>query len=429
MASKGWERSRNLKITNRLALGFNAKMEVETIPGTIVTVNLAELAALDNIAAADLQKIDGITNGAGLASKALVLDASNDITMPGVITFAEPQEYDANTGITAFAGGGVGSAVALTGEFNNITTCATVNDSVKLPAAALGLLITVKNSGAAAASIFPATDDSIDALAADLSVQCPVGATMTFRAISAVVWETQEVFYSSAPSTLSGGFGLKAVDNAADHEVLLANASHGQDTVHSLPDPGGATGTVMLLEGAQTVVGVQTVANPALSAEHGAGAIGTGTQTAPQTRRWTENGVIVTQIKFDVTGLQSMNTANDIIGLVSGAPDAYIGRYVVATDGVVFKTTLACLETPVGGDNDINIVANSSSTLGYNDAGGTSNVVTDIGNSAIGESYENLTPGLTPNDYIYLGAGTGDLDVEYSAGMYVLTLYGHAVLA
>lgn len=43
------------------------------------TIDLAELAALDSIGAADLAKIDGITNGTAAAGKALVLGSSGEI--------------------------------------------------------------------------------------------------------------------------------------------------------------------------------------------------------------------------------------------------------------------------------------------------------------------------------------------------------------
>lgn len=162
--------------------------------------------------------------------------------------FDLPQRYDANTTITAFATGGQASATALTGEFNNVTTCATSGDSVKLPTAAAGLKVTVKNSGAASLAVFPATSDSINALAIDLSVNIPVGGKLTFRAIDTTVWETNEVFVSPAPTTQRGEFVFKAADNAADYEVVLTNASHGQATTTTIPDPAGATGTVVLEE-------------------------------------------------------------------------------------------------------------------------------------------------------------------------------------
>jgi hypothetical protein len=236
--AKGSQRQRNLIIGDKLTFASNGIIRVKN-GNDYDEIDLSELTVLDVVA------------GTGEASKAMVLDSSGDITMPGVITFAEPQEYDSNTAITAFATGGQASATALTGEFNNITTCATAGDSVKLPAAALGLNITVKNSGAASLAVFPNTSDSINALAVNLSINVPVGGTVTFNAISAVVYETNEVLSVSASTTQTGEFGIKATDNAADHEILLTNASHGQATVHSIPDPGASTANIDVSGAAQ----------------------------------------------------------------------------------------------------------------------------------------------------------------------------------
>lgn len=161
------------------------------------------------------------------------------------------------------------------------------------------------------------------------------------------------------------------------------------------------------------------------AAEHGAGAIGTA--VAPKTYRRNENGVIITQTKFDLTGLASVATANDVIGLAAGGV-AYIGRNVVATNGVIFKVELSCLETPVGGDDDVNVVANASGTLEYDGAGGTT-YLSNSGDLLAGQTIQNLVPALTADHYFYLTAGTGDTAAAYTAGMYVLTTYGHALLA
>ena len=167
-------------------------------------------------------------------------------------TLTTPQEYDTNTTITAFATGGQGSATALTGEINNITVCATAGDSVALPTAKLGLMITVKNSGAASGAVFPATGDSINALDANLSVNLPVGGMLTFSAISSTVWETNEALSLTAPTTQTGELVIKAAANAADYEVIVTNASHGQATTHTLTDPGQATGVITSLTAALT---------------------------------------------------------------------------------------------------------------------------------------------------------------------------------
>ncbi len=161
------------------------------------------------------------------------------------------------------------------------------------------------------------------------------------------------------------------------------------------------------------------------TAEHGPGAIGTA--AAPTTTRWTEAGVIVTQFKIDLTGLKSKNTAADVIGLAS-AVDAYIGRNVVATNGIIFKMSIACLETPATGDDDINVIAIANSGLGYDEAGGTDFGI-NSGDLVAGMVVENLVQSApAAGEYFYLTAGTGNLDAVYTAGMLVVTWYGHPLL-
>lgn len=170
------------------------------------------------------------------------------------------------------------------------------------------------------------------------------------------------------------------------------------------------------------------------SAEHGTGAIGTGAIGAPQTYRWIENGVIITQIKFDITGLGVKGTAaNDVIGIVSTAPDAYIGKNVVATNGVIFKAELTCIETPGEGTatitQDIDIATNASGTLGYDEAAGAARLI-NAGSVSIGQTVVNLVPALTANHYYYIvEADTAATTGIYDAGMFILTTYGHPVLA
>lgn len=194
----------------------------------------------------------------------------------------------------------------------------------------------------------------------------------------------------------------------------------------------GAASKAVVLDGSGNYTlpntGTLTLGNLATaqeSTEHGAGAIGTA--VAPKTYRWTENGIIITQTKFDLTGLASVATANDVIGLAAGGA-AYIGRYVVSTCGIIFKSQLACLETPAGGDNDVNVVANSSAVLAYDGAGGTT-YLSNSGDLLAGQSVELLLQTMTANNYLYLTAGTGDTAGTYTAGQYVLTTWGHALVS
>lgn len=181
------------------------------------------------------------------------------------------------------------------------------------------------------------------------------------------------------------------------------------------------------LTGAVTgnVTGEVNPLGDAETAEHAAGAIGDG--VAPVTYRYNApNGDIITEIRVDVSGLKSKDTVNDAIGIADGS-DAYLGQYTAAIFGVLYKMELICLETPVGGDDDINVVFNAAADLGYDDAAGTTGL--DAGALTLGVAVEDLSPGVSEDDYIYLSAGTGDTDVAYTEGMYIIRFYGHAILS
>ena len=170
----------------------------------------------------------------------------------------------------------------------------------------------------------------------------------------------------------------------------------------------------------------------AVTAEHGAGAIGSGTQTAPQTRRWAEAGVIITQIKFDITGFGVLGTAADeVIGLVAGGV-AYIGRNVVATNGIIFRAELSCIEVPGQGTatitQDIDISTAASAAL-EKDGDGTSARLINTAALVAGETVVNNVPAVTANHYYYIvSAGTAATTGVYNAGQFILTTYGHPLL-
>ena len=165
---------------------------------------------------------------------------------------------------------------------------------------------------------------------------------------------------------------------------------------------------------------------------YGAGAIGTGDIGAPELRRFTENGVIVTQIKVDLTGLAAKGgAANDAIGLAAGGA-AFIYRNVVADNGIIFKVELACIELPAEASgtltDDINLTWNTSGTIAYDAGVGTGSQL-DAGAMVAGQVVEQLAPAITANHYLYLTEGSTEAsDCVFNAGQYVITLYGHALL-
>jgi hypothetical protein len=95
----------------------------------------------------------------------------------------------ARTGITAFAGGGQGSATALTAAFNRVTTVATAGDSVRLPLATPGATCVVFNRGAASMNVFPATGQSINALSANTALAVAAGNSARFVCVAAGIWD------------------------------------------------------------------------------------------------------------------------------------------------------------------------------------------------------------------------------------------------
>lgn len=92
-------------------------------------------------------------------------------------------------GITAFAGGGQGSAVALTSTINRVTTVATAADSVRLPAAVAGAVVFVANAAAAnSMNVFPATGESINALSANAAFAMAANTRAAFFCAVNGVW-------------------------------------------------------------------------------------------------------------------------------------------------------------------------------------------------------------------------------------------------
>lgn len=159
--------------------------------------------------------------------------------------------------ITAHAGGGQGSATALTTSDNNVATCATNFDSVKLPTPVAGAAIVVRNSGAAILSVFPPTSCTINGLAVNLSIDVAVGATVTFRGISTTAYLTSTTLSLPAPSTQKGSLALKSADNSGNTQNIITNASQAAARTFTIPDP-GASASFVMTEGAATINGIKT---------------------------------------------------------------------------------------------------------------------------------------------------------------------------
>jgi len=163
-----------VRVARELKMGQGAQIVVTSATGTESTVDLAELAALDNIAAADLAKIDGITNGAAAAGKALVLGSSKEIS-----TITTLGATNVDVGASGTAGSlDVFPVTASKGKLAVSVTDQTGDTTVSVVVGAMGAArtITLRDPGAAA-SILTTTDATAaatDATAAEISRACDV---------------------------------------------------------------------------------------------------------------------------------------------------------------------------------------------------------------------------------------------------------------
>lgn len=76
-----WKDISNLRVFKTLRFKKGATLVTENADGSTTTMSVAELAALNDLGAADLAKIDGITNGTAAAGKAVVLGSSGEIDL------------------------------------------------------------------------------------------------------------------------------------------------------------------------------------------------------------------------------------------------------------------------------------------------------------------------------------------------------------
>lgn len=92
------------------------------------------------------------------------------------------------TSLTAHSGGGQGSALQLAATINNVTTVAAAADSVKLPVSAVGMEISVMNSGANTLQVYGNGTDTINGVTYTVGVPQIVGNVTTYRCSVAGNW-------------------------------------------------------------------------------------------------------------------------------------------------------------------------------------------------------------------------------------------------
>ena len=182
---------------------------------------------------------------------------------------------------------------------NEVAVCANDNDAITLPTAVAGYSVTVINNGANTLQIFPYTDDSIDAGAADASTTLAAGKTQVYVAKSTVVWEsTLEI----ATSVVSGATNYGTMYDVANTDAFVINAAVDHHAYHTngMLD-GGSSGWTFDIGGSGTPVAIASIADGAAT------------------------GV---DIEVNTTGNHGL-TAGDIISQTGLASAVYTGLFVV----------------------------------------------------------------------------------------------------
>jgi hypothetical protein len=172
--------------------------------------------------------------------------------------------------------------------------------------------------------------------------------------------------------------------------------------------------------------------------------VGTGFHSGsvfePTTKVTTINGEIITTIAFDLTNLSASGTTQKIIGNkeagVAETAPAHLVKWSTAKNGVMYKAEMSCMETPTCAEGtpvlDFDLeAADNASVYNADPAGNIAVVFTAGGNFAQGTSIQDLSVGDVGNDqFIYLIAGNAaGQGGKYTAGQFILKLYGHKELA
>lgn len=136
-------------------------------------------------------------------------------------------------------------------------------------------------------------------------------------------------------------------------------------------------------------------------------------------------GIYKTTIMVDLTGLASSTTDLDIIGV--GASAAHIGQITAALNGTILGVRMTCLELPAGGADDIDLYSAAEGT-GVFDGGIaalTETALITSGGAWASGTVKAAAVVPAANEYLYLTGGEAGTAATYTAGKFLIELYGY----
>lgn len=157
---------------------------------------------------------------------------------------------------------------------------------------------------------------------------------------------------------------------------------------------------------------------------------GTGVDTAESYSGsiWRSGGLIITRIIMDISVLVGSTTDLDIIG-ESAAANCNWGQITTAKSGTLIGGLMTCLEVPAGGVTDIDLYSSNVETGTENviitDAAlGTETALVTSGGAWTSGASKGMTSLPTANDYLYLVNGAAGVPGTFTAGKFMIELFG-----
>lgn len=184
--------------TNNIRLGIGSANQILSVGASSTPTWINNVPAAALLIANNLSDVASVA----ISQTNLGLGTSSDVAFNSLTTTQKTtaSSFTSTTGInilsnanalTAHAGGGQGSATALTKQINRVTTVASSGDSVVLPASSAGLFVIVINAAAAnPMDCFPASGDAINALAANTAFSIAENKTAIFYCAVNGTWNS-----------------------------------------------------------------------------------------------------------------------------------------------------------------------------------------------------------------------------------------------
>jgi hypothetical protein len=138
-----------------------------------------------------------------------------------------------------------------------------------------------------------------------------------------------------------------------------------------------------------------------------------------------DGDIIRTRILLDLTGLASIATDGDIIGV--GANPAHIGQFLTVRGGTPFAAKMTCLEVPAGGLADIDVYMATEGTGILDGAIGSlteTQLLAQGGAWTLALVKAFADPAALGDKYLYLTAGASSGAGTYTAGKFEIEILG-----